>query len=247
MKNKLAENILRFGAKNLKESDIKQIKALMQEQDTNATTTQQTGNFPTLESVWADPRLKSSEIMVTAGEQRNNPNITRETKYNNILWENLVKYYGAGTSILGKNAIGWKSPIDFSAQELLLEQAATNFKIADIFVGKDHTLTNAAYTEGQRDCIYICSEKMYVKPRKPEAPADGYVGNFYIEPGAWDETAMDIKTYYTRGIPRNLHLKIVAGKVYLATSYNGTYIQPKYELASPLSDIEIVNSIKQAF
>jgi len=243
----LAKNLLRFGVKNLSESALKKL----QEQDPNAsvqpsTTPVEPGTFSSLESVWADPRLKNN-VMVTAGEQKANPNLTRETKYNNIIWENLTKYYGTGTELLGKNAIGWTMPFDFSQRDLLLQEAITNFKIADIFVGKNHVLQQSSFTPGEQECIYICSEKMYIKPRKPNAPADGHVGNFYIPSSEWDETAMDIKSYYTKGIPKTLHLRIVGTNVYLSNGYVGNIYAPKYKLVCPLSDAGILNSIRQAF
>ena len=242
MKNILAENMLRFGVKNLSESDKKRI----QEQNPDPTTP---AAISTLESAWADPRLKSDAVTVTSGEiktaQQNpgTPIPTTPQKKNNIIWENLIKYYGTGAALLGKNAVGWK-PFDFSRQELLLPEAVVNFKIADIFVGKNHVMQGSTFTPGDQDCIYICSEKMYVKPRKPEAPADGYVGNFYISPGDWNETALDIKSYYALGIPKTLHLRIVGTNVFLSNSYAGQVYKPAFQVVSPLSDNGILNSLK---
>ena len=247
MKNTLAENMLRFGVKNLKESDIKHIKqAILQEQNPDPTNP---AAVSTLESAWADPRLKSDAVTVTAGELKaaqaagGKAIPTTPMKKNNIIWENLVKYYPTGAALLGKNAVGWK-PFDFSQQELLLPEAVINFKIADIFVGKNHVLQGSTFTPGDQDCIYICSEKMYVKPRKPEAPEDGYVGNFYISPGDWNETALDIKSYYALGIPKTLHLRIVGTNVFVSNGYAGQVYKPAFQVVSPLSNNGILNSLK---
>jgi hypothetical protein len=85
---------------------------------------------------------------------------------------------------------------------------------------------------------------MYVKPRKPEAPEDGYVGNFYISPGDWNETALDIKSYYALGIPKTLHLRIVGTNVFVSNGYAGQVYKPAFQVVSPLSNNRILNSLK---
>ena len=150
MKNTLAENMLRFGVKNLKESNVKTLIKL-QEQETPETPV--TPQFPTLESCWVDPRL----------QQTSDP-----AQKNTIIWENLISYYSGG--VVGKQAIGWAKTSQYGAQYNFQDQSQTleltgvtapvaNFPIVETYKGKNHILIKGGQVEeGDLDCIFVCSE-----------------------------------------------------------------------------------------
>lgn len=238
MKNILAENMLRFGVKNLKESDVKKI-ARLQEQETVATTqpqAAQASSFPTLESVWADPRLKTSTGL-TAKEH--SQGITREQKYNGYIIENLVKYYGDGSSLpIGKEALGWRY-FDWNATGgvLTLQDAICRFPIVEIYKGFNHGFQNTMFEPSNESCIFITSQKMEVNPKYT------HKGTLYIPSDDFDATDKT-KNYKLLGVPNVPHIRMIGSKAYYCANKDTSNF-PKRMITTPLSDMKIVNLLSR--
>jgi hypothetical protein len=228
MKNKLAENMLRFGVKNLQESDIKKIEEVVLTEQTT---------FPTIESVWQDPRLKNIQLNASEMQQ----GITRESKYNDIIMENLVNYLGEGPQLIGKDAIGW--PSTFNVTNGNLELSGTTgplyrFKIQEIFKGKNHVIARQGgeWLPGEQDCIFITSNPMKV------AGPYGNEGSLYV-PSSDFKPNLTIEEYKTLGLPNVAHLRVIGNKVYYFKNVYGT---PSGKLLSytPLSNLNILSSLR---
>jgi len=221
MKNILAENMLRFGVKNLSESDLKFLK-------------EQT-SFTTIESCWQDPRLK--EIRLTAQEMQQG--ISRESKYNDIIFENLRNYYS--NQLIGKNAIGWPNGFRWNDMDLMLSGNTGplfNFTIQDIFKGKNHNMTNTIWNEGDKECIFICSQKMQA------GPTHSNQGTLYLMSSDFDpeDKTKTLNDYKLLGLPKGPHLRIIGSRVYY---FKNQYGMPDSRSAvlTPLSDNRIISSI----
>jgi hypothetical protein len=219
MKNKLAENMLRFGVKNLKESDIKKIEESVLNEQTS-----------TLEAAFQDPRIKQS---------------SDSSQQNQIIWQNLISYYSGG--LLNKQAIGWAKNAQYGAQYNFQDQSQTlaltgvtgpvaNFPIVEIYRGKNHILIKGGQIEeGDLDCIFICSEKMTV------AGPNGNQGTMY--PLSYDpNTKLTIDQYKLNGLPMKAHFRIIGTKVYYFPNVYGAYA-PKNEIMTPIADKTILASL----
>ena len=246
MKNTLAENMLRFGVKNLKESDIKKIKKsiLSEQQPTPAPAAQPTQpeqpqtaqptSFSTLESVWADPRLKTN-VGVTAKEHAQG--ITREDKYNGIIMENLVSYYGGGASLpIGKNAIGWPA-VDYRNGDLLLQEVSFNFPIVEIYKGFNHGFQNTMFEPSNQPCIYITSAKVQVAGRY------GNQGTLYVTSDDFDAEDPS-KNYKLLGVPNVPHIRLIGNKAYYFANKDSSNL-PKKLTMTPLANAKIVAALSR--
>lgn len=226
MKNTLAENMLRFGVKNLKADDVKKIEeSVLTEQTT----------FNTIESVWQDPRLKTDVTINTAEMQQGK---TREQKYNAIIWQNLNTYLGTGNDLIGKTAIAWPK-LQLNSVDLQLENAIPNSKwpIAEIFKGKNNVLNSAGeYTSGTEDCYYICSTKMTVKGQY------GNQGTLYVDP----DNVANVEQHKLVGIPNVPHFRLIGSNIYFFANRIGTP-DGKTLVMSPLGSKQIVNSLQSTF
>ena len=243
MKNILAENMLRFGVKNLSESSRKKLQEQPGEVTASAvqpgTATPPSAVQPaattTLESCWQDPALKN--VSVTSAEM--NQGITREAKFNNIIWANLINYYD--NQLIGKNAIGWSNKFQWNSADLMLSGATGpmfNFTIQDIFKGKDHTLQYTTFTPGEKDCIFICSQKVQAKATD-SGTVTGTLRIFDMSP---DRTTT-LDEFKLAGIPRGPHLRILGNNVYYFAGYEGSFSPSRIQL-TPLANQTILSSLR---
>lgn len=219
MKNTLAENMIRFGVKNLQKSDIKKIEeAVLNEQISN------------LEAAFQDPRIKQT---------------SEPSQQNQIIWQNLISYYSSG--IIGKQAVGWAKTAQFGAQYNFQDQSQTlaltgvtapvaNFPIVETYKGKNHILMKGGQVEeGDLDCIFICSEKMTI------AGPNGNQGTMY--PLSYDPNAkLTIDEYKLKGLPMKAHFRIIGNKVYYFPNVYGAYA-PKNEIMTPIADKSILATL----
>jgi hypothetical protein len=250
MKNTLAENMLRFGVKNLKESDIKKIKkSILSEQpgSTPAPAAQPAAQptqpaaeptFSTPESAWADPRFKTVQNFVWPTPKESQQGITREQKFNGRIIENLVKYYGDGASLpIGKEALGWKYFDWRTGGELILQDAICRFPIVEIYKGFNHGFQNTMFEPSTQPCIFITSAKVQVAGRY------GNQGTLYVSSDDFD-AADPSKNYKLLGVPNVPHIRMIGSQAYYFGNKDTSNF-PKRMITTPLSNEKIVAALSR--
>jgi hypothetical protein len=189
--------------------------------------------FTTPESVWADPRFKTVQNYVWPTSKEAQQGITREQKYNSRIMDNLVDYYLNGGTLIGKEALGWKSFDWRAGGELLLQDVICRFPIVEIYKGFNHGFQNTMFEPSTDPCIYITSQKMQV------SGPYGNKGTLYISSDDFDAEDKT-KNYKQLGVPNGPHIRIIGTVAYYYPTKD-TNNSPKRIITTPLVNQKILN------